>query len=349
MALDGQAPRAAFASVGKESLFRQVTSPGWQPTDDNVSKALEALLELMPDAPNAPPIAVLLRQAVGHDSGARATLEGMNLWQTLRLSLSRREVTWFSVVVDHGAEVEWASREADSLARERRFDQLAATVHAHPTLSQYLTSAAIAALGASTPDPAKQLACAAGACEFLLAQVARVDADPSADLGPNPGHRFLELSTAEANRRCIPGRGFVEWMKRRYGARSLAALWDMAPADASGRRPVAYNALQSWQSGVTAPNRKKAEDFVGAIARHVGLQGSELQEEWRLFDLQRWGACRVDATLRLVNYLAAIPPSPGVPGIFDLLEAEGADHWCRRQYGRWLDRWRQQAADQAKA
>lgn len=197
----------------------------------------------------------------------------------------------------------------------------------------------IQCFGQGMPEHAMTMAMAAGACEFLLSQVARVDVHKSVDLGGRPGCRFSEMAPGRVGKGCIPGRGFVNWMMQRYGASSLAALWEMAPSDEHGRRHVAYNALQTWHAGTTAPNRKKAEAFVGAIAKSRGLLGDDLKTEWRLFDLQLWAACRVEATMRLVKYLSTIKPAPGVPGLLELLGAKSADEWCRIRYGFWAEHW----------
>ena len=129
---------------------------------------------------------------------------------------------------------------------------------------------------------------------------------------------------------------------RTYEACSLTELWELAPTDSKGGKPVSYNTLQSWHSGATVPNRTKAERFVGSIAEIRGLAGADLQQEWRQFNVQMWAATRLEAVLRLGRYFAAIKPQPSIPSVLDLLEASGPDEWCRRRYGFWLQHWMQE-------
>lgn len=339
MALDGIPLRKASAQLGAESLFRRVFAPPLTGNGEPPAALIADVRSMIERLPQPELVKAPLLQALDGDPAASAWLSGLGLWQVMRLGMTSEVVSRFSVVVDHGVELEIAGREVDERARGREFGSLPALVRSNLALAPYMTSMAIDCLGEGTPEGAKAMAMAAGACEFLLSQVARVDVHPSLALGERPGKRFAEMSATLSGEGCLPSRGFVDWMKQRYGARSLAELWDMAPSDEDGRRHVAYNALQGWHAGTTAPNRTKAEGFVGAIARSRGLRDDELSREWLLFDLHLWAACRVEATLRLVKYLKEIVHSPGIPGILELLEAKDADEWCRRRYGRWVEHW----------
>lgn len=342
MALDGMPPRKVGAELGMESLFRRAFAP---PTADNGEPPATLIADAramihglsLPESIKAP-----LLQALDGDLAASVFIHSLGSWQMTRLGMSNDAVSWFSVVVDHGVELEVAGRAVDELVRGREFDRLPTLLRSNLALAPYMTSMAIDCLSEGTPEGAKTIAMTAGTCEFLLSQVARVDVHPSPELGERSGQRFAEMSANRTRQCCLPSRGFVDWMMLRYGASSLAELWSMAPSDENGRRHVAYNALQSWHTGTNAPNRNKAEGFVMAIARSRGLRDDELRREWRLFDVQLWAACRLEGTLRLVRFLAAIKPSPGIPGILKLLEAKDADDWCRRRYSCWVEHWRLQ-------
>jgi hypothetical protein len=183
---------------------------------------------------------------------------------------------------------------------------------------------------------------AAGMCEFLLSQIARVDACPSRVFGGKPGKRFQAMLQGDRADPVVPGRGFITWLKGRYGPEtpSLAKLHGIVPVDHSDRLPIDYKTLQSWNSGATVPDRRTAKMFVGAIVREMKIvEAQRQQDEWRQFDLQLWATIRLSRTLHMVTHLCAQKAGPGEPLFTDLLEVAGPEEWCRRRFEFWIDHW----------
>jgi hypothetical protein len=343
MKLDGIPPRKLFAELGQEALYRRVFPPKTDPRKVAPPRLIADMVAWIQSI--AAPVAIkgVLVRAFNGDPEALAQLDAMGDWKMMRLGMKSdiapKDMDWCHVVFEHGVEVEIASRDVDHLARTHTFDGIPALVERSHILAPYLSSTAKACLGKARSAEEAGWPQFAGACEFLLSQVARVDAHPSEQFGARARDRFIAMTQGDHNESCTPGRGLVQWMMQRYGARSVADLLKLAPADVNGCQPLAYNALQGWHTGSTLPTRSIAIKLVEAIVRHQGLQGDDLHRELKLFDLQLWAACRIEATLRLVRYVAACKPVAGSASALDLLESTSPDEWCRRRYDFWLAHW----------
>ena len=331
--------RMLFARHGMESLFRRVTEPVWsvgnEPPPSLVAEFHDAIVRLGMPAWLADPF---LRAFEG-DPEAQAKIAGMSGWEAAWLAQSGAEPSWFVLMIEQGAELAVAGREVDRLAGVQDFERIPDLVRSNLVLAPYMNRTALQHIGCAASQETRVGAMMGGVCEFLLSQVARVDAHPSIEPVKEQGRRFVEMMADREGERCVPGQGFVNWMMQRYQVCSLAEFWKLAPDDSEGCKPVGYNTLQGWRSGATVPNRTKAERFVGSVVQRRGLNEADLQREWRVFDLQMWATTRLEAVLRLVKYLGAVKPQPGMPSGLDLLEASGPDEWCRRRYGFWLKHW----------
>lgn len=265
-------------------------------------------------------------------------------WGQAKAGLSPEFHTWHHEVIRHGAEIEAASAKIRRVVHAGE-GGIAEVVRANRELSPYLSESALASLGRGR-DGARQ-AQSAGLCEFLLSQVARVDAHPAPTFDGAPGQRFADMVRVRRSGRIVPGAGFVTCLKLRYGTGSttMEGMLEDLPTGEDGRRPTDYKTVQSWNSGATLPDREAATRLVGALVLKKGIDDPGLlQQEWRHFDLQLWAALRLGRTLQLARGLCAADAAPGLPRFIDLLEAASPDEWCRKRYAFWLSHWMQYPA-----
>ena len=215
MTLDGMPARKMFALHGMESLFRRVIEPVWsaanEPPKSLVTELRKAIERFgMPDSLAAP-----ILRALDGDPAAQAEITGRNEWEAAWLAQTGAEPSWWVLVIAHGAEVAMAGREVDRLAQLQDFDRIPDLVRSNPLLAPYLGRTALRHLGREAPPEARVRAMAAGMCEFLLSQVALVDAHPSIEPLEDRRRRFVEMAADRDGEPCAPGRGFVKWMMRR--------------------------------------------------------------------------------------------------------------------------------------
>jgi hypothetical protein len=283
-------------------------------------------------------------KALNGDIALQEKFNAMGEWELMHLGISAvkepNQFSWCQEIASHGMEIELTSKEVNRVTLAREFNLIPDHIRSNELLLPYLSPTALEYLGKATTETLAIAPMAAGACEFLLSQVARIDVHPNEKIGGTPGCRFKDMIVEDATGPCIPGRNLVRWLKRQFDAKSTASLLSRAQVDDQDRDPITYNTIQGWQSGKTCPTRSKAFKLWVGLAQRNGLESDALQDEWTQFEIQLWATSRMEATLRLVRNFAACLSTPESGRILKLLESSDLDDWCRRRYAFWLAHWK---------
>ncbi len=345
--LDGVSLRAAFKSEGREYLFKvfeRVMRPRPGESAEQLARQVSALL---PKCPEVPPLLNVIRRAIAGDEAARAEADLAGIWQCWKAGVGAGVSLHRRVAIDHAIEVEDACRAMSTDLQERSFGRVAEAIAADARLRPYATDAALESLAAATTDVAALPARAACLCEFLLSQVARVEAE--IQLSPGIRHRpgFGLLLDARSQNQCRPGGNLIRWIQARLGATTLEDLLTLN-ANSAGPASIDESTLKRWSSDAVFPSGTKLEGLVASILLSRRSTKEVAEAELSFIGVQYWAARRFHKILEIARRIDAVDAASSSPiGWMRLLNDTTPEAWCRRRYPQWVKYWLEKGPTQS--
>lgn len=339
MKLDGISLRSALKADGREYMFKvfdRVMRPKPGQSQEQLIRQVTALL---PSDREDPPLLDVLRRAVSGDPAARAEAENLGLWQCWKAGLGEGVSLHHRIAVDHAIEVEQACLVILADLRDKSFDRVAAAITVDRRLSPYTTDATLDRLTVATSDISALPARAACLCEFLLSQVARVDAATQLSRGEKGSPNFAYLVGIDDGRRCMPGGNLIRWIQTRLGAATLEKLLAL---NAVNQVPAVIDesTLKRWSSDAVFPSSTKLGQLVlSALKSRDDVEGA-VEAELNIIGAHYWAARRLHKLLEIARRLHAIDRSAKEPiHWMQLMDDTTPEAWCRRRYPLWIAHW----------
>lgn len=319
-----------FVKIGNEPLVRSLERAAkLKRLSGSLQRKLRSLLEPMPGLR----IQRLMLDTLDANAQSIQALNSIGLWAAFRAGCKAGNVDPLSLVlIDHCVEVEEASCTADALLAAGSYAEAAQHIGSNPALQDYFQVGALRRLAGATSQSEALSPRAAGWCEFMLAQVARMDL-AFMDAGRKDANEdFSHLLDFDTQSPCKPGSALVRWLKGQFAVTSLHALLGLDHSNC-----IDESTLKRWSSGREFPSQKTLGSFVRSIA-------STLPEDRRsqLLDeagAHAWAARRLNKILEVAEWLfhlvaedrLASPP---------FLVGNSASQWARQRYTFWLQHWR---------
>lgn len=330
--------REIFIQTGKETVFKGIERfLKLRPTKIS-PKLLSHMKDLLDGMPDSDFKTLFLK---GLDGGAEA-IEKVNQfgsWESFQITFPPSSQDGTCVWVNHCVEVEKASVEIDVLLLEGAYAAAADALKTNLTLSPYVSANAVQLLAQATTDAEALLPRSAGVCEFLLAQVARLDVV----LGPvEPQQQYRTtyqyLLSAKAQQACSPGRELYQWLKATLNIKTFSEFQTLATR-ANGVATVDISSLKRWSQGAEFPRENKLRLVLETIVQNRGHSMND--KTHRLIGSHYWVSRRLHKLLELVRQLLWVgQSSPGrVVTWSSLLGYSSADQWSRERYDFWLSHW----------
>lgn len=358
--MDGLSLNGIAKETGMESLIKraemltrdpEVQDGGWvqEPAVEKKVRSIFAvirghgLLKGLPDYDSD------LTAAMDGDQDARDRLDAMGTWQ-----LSERMYStdcWMKASAVHCAEVERASQRAIQLLQDKDYGGLADEIAANVTLRTYFTPVAVDEMRRVVSDEQALVVRAAGLCEFLLAQVARLACltiNYRNDESLRESYqRFLKPGQ---DGRVNPGRAFFQCFKEAVGAKSIGHILALAAMHSTKQDGPLPNdtTLKRWSCGQSFPSEKAFRGLLRQLAC-VWNDRELLSDRSKRIVAQYCVARRLDALLDLVQSLTGKRLQANVPHPFmSLLGATKVDEWIIIGYEKWLAHWSEPAKGRLK-
>lgn len=338
MKMDGLPMRDAWIQMDKETVFKGVERfLKVRPTKipPKLKSHMKDLFDGMPDSD----FKTLFLN--GLDGGAEA-IEKVNQfgsWESFRLAFPPSSQDGTCVWMNHCVEVEKASVEIDGLLLEGAYAAAAAALKTNLTLAPYVSANAIQMLAQATTETDALLPRSVGVCEFLLAQVAKLDV-VLGSVEPQQQHSttYQYLLSAKAQQTCSPGRELYQWLKATLKIKTFSEFQTLATR-ANGVATVDISSLKRWSQGAEFPREDKLRLVIETILQNRGHSLNDKTD--RLIGSHYWVARRLHKLLELVRqFLWAGQSMPsGVSAWSSLLGYSSADQWSRERYVFWLSHW----------
>lgn len=333
MKLEGLSLRELTKAAGVERLARihEALNQTRTPAEDqallrSVKRQLAAVL------PPYEPLRAELTQALTDQPGPLAAMGVVGEWTAFRHGLAGHANPRQCICIDHAAELELASQAAWQALSQGNHGRAARLVARQPLLHLYANDTAIKLLGAALAPADTALPRLAMFCEFLLAQLARVQVQTAFAHFGDKDLGFARLLRADGKGPCRPGRTLMQWTMQRLGftsqAQWLGAVGRVAHA-------VDETTLKRWCSGNTFPTSKKLGSLVVAAVRQGSEATQAKEDELAVFEAWFWAARRVDHLQRLVNHI--LPSLPQHPRL--LWGHPSTDAWLRERLDAWCRHW----------
>ena len=332
MKLEGLTLRELTKASGVERLARiheALIQTGTPADDQALLRSLKRLLAI-----TLPPDETLradLTQAMTGQPRALLSIGVIGEWTAFRHGLAGHANPRQCICIDHAAELELASQVAWKDLVQGNRGGAARLVARHPELRLYASDTAIRLLGEAQSLEETALPRLAMVCEFLLAQVARVQVQT--DLA-HRGERDLGFARLLQVRPCRPGRALMQWSMQRLGFRSQAQ-WLGAVDHVT--HAVDESTLKRWCSGHSFPTSNKLGPLIVAAVRQ-GTEATQAKEdELAVFEAWFWAARRFAQLVILVN--RALPCLPQHPQL--LWSHQTADAWLHARLAHWCRHWQE--------
>lgn len=351
--MDGQSLASLTTGTRMESLLKSakaimddpiVRAGGWEHTpgvDKKVRRLVSVLsghgvFECVQD------FAIDQRAALAGDPSARARLDALGYWELASRAFVNDD--WLKASAVHCAELERASQTAYERLRQSDFVGAAHEIQSNPLLSTHFTATGLYVLRRVQLPEQALIIRAAGLCEFLLAQAARlswVTIDFLDDASLLDAFQEL-LDRGESG--CVnPGRAFFRFFLREAGAQSIGSLLSSAAphiAEADLAMPN-ESTLKRWSCGKVFPSERALLALLRPLARNWDDKELKSQRSRRIGAVY-FVARRIENLSRLAQSLLIQPGGPHKePALLLLLECATVDEWIASGYWKWLTHWRE--------
>ena len=331
--LDEKSMRGLFGEIkGGESLLRGIErgTKLRRPISGTLRRGFRALF-----ASNvASPLVNTILKALDGDARASKDLDGLGHWAMYRAGCAAALPDDISLTpLDHCIEVENASRGADDCLARNEYAEAAQCVVSTPELAIYFHKGALQSLASATNPTEALSARAAGLCEFLLGDVARLDVALFRSRGQEEIRYFGHLLGSDGEDECQPGAALVRWLKARTEATTLESLLDLD----LGGRALDESTLKRWSGGREFPSEKSLVRFMQSIAR--SLSQAERDKFQADSYAQFFAARRLHKTLEIAQVFFTENSEASAVGE-RLLSGDSLGLWARQRYDFWLQHWR---------
>lgn len=284
-----------------------------------------------------------LRAALEGEPDVRNRMNALGDWE-----LMARICTvdgWWQASAAHCAEIEHASRQAVECLRQCDFTGLADEIQSNASLGSHFSNAALTVLRRTQSPEQALIVRAAGLCEFLLSQIARLSWVIVDQLGTDGASlEFSELlKPYDKDGRVLPGRAFMQFVMKETRAGHLSTLLSMADfrmQDADEPLP-SETTLKRWHCGQVFPSERSLKALLSSL-----MQATTIAVNPDAFHRRVGGmyaiARRMDFLMRMIRDLPLPPdwPHRQTP-MMVVLESTTVEDWITTGYSRWLAHWRE--------
>ena len=333
MKLHGHPPRAIFADMGEESLFKRLKEiKGDVPPP---KKLKDDFRKLFPDAV----LTDIFVAAMDGDVIAQERLKSMGDWEIVLYDKCFEKDKTISAQSSFILEVEHACKEPLRAILENRYTEAAALLSSHHLMQHFLSEDVLSALSsAHSSEQIEPLQISVG-LEIRLSLVALVDVSLEAKGGgTNFSHFRCLLPYAREipmSRKYIPNptSQFYAWLKEKVDAPAIEKLFGDNLLDEDS---ASIATLKRWSAGTHQPN----ENAIKKVAVQL-FEDEEYEPLWNMY----WAS----VYLNFIGYYAklyqdraimfaatqqpvAVAPWPKLPFGYD-----SVDSWLEARYPIWLD------------